>query len=111
MLLMQDVIKNGASRVFPSDLETVLREHAAVSDVAVIGVPGGDQGSVPRAFVVLSPHLTSQGTASDVIEQQLVGYVYQKTGKDLAGGVQFVESVPRAPVGKVLRRELEKMAK
>ncbi|KAH0434847.1 AMP-binding enzyme [Colletotrichum camelliae] len=108
---MQDVIKNGASRVFPSELETVLREHAAVSDVAVIGMPGGDQGSVPRAFVVLSPYLTSQGTASDVIEQQLVGYVHQKTGKDLAGGVQFVESIPRAPVGKILRRELEKMAK
>ncbi|KAJ0277959.1 hypothetical protein Brms1b_011422 [Colletotrichum noveboracense] len=107
---MQDGIKNGASRVFPSELETVLREHAAVSDVAVIGVPRGDKGSVPRAFVVLSPQATSQGLITDIIEKQLVGFVQQKTGKDLAGGVQFVEAIPRAPVGKILRRELEKMA-
>lgn len=97
--------------MFPSELETVLREHAAVSDVAVIGVPRDGQGSVPRAFVVLSPKATSQGATTDVIEQQLIEFVLQKTGKDLAGGVQFVEAIPRAPVGKILRRELEKMAK
>ncbi|KAI8185951.1 putative acyl-coenzyme A synthetase [Colletotrichum sp. SAR 10_65] len=108
---MQDVINNGASRVFPSELETVLRQHAAVSDVAVIGVPRGDQGSVPRAFVVLSPQATSQGATTDIIEQQLIEFVHQKSGKGLAGGVQFVKAIPRAPVGKILRRELEKMAK
>lgn len=97
--------------MFPSELETVLREHAAVSDVAVIGVPRGDQGSVPRAFVVLSPQATSQGATTDIIEQQLIEFVHQKTGKGLAGGVQFVKAIPRAPVGKILRRELEKMAK
>src|SRR3546814_3773927 len=51
----KDMIIPGGFNIYPSDLECVLREHPAVYDVAVFGVPSDDWGETPFAFVVLEP--------------------------------------------------------
>lgn len=74
-------------------------------DVAVTGLPDERSGEVPRAYVVLSP--TSEATEEDISK-----YVEEKVAphKQLAGGVIFIEEIPKSATGKILRRILKEKA-
>ena len=76
----------------------VLLEHPAVDDVAVVGVPDPAAGEVPKAYVV-----TGQPVAADDMIKWVAARVapYKKLR-----AVEFVETVPRSPSGKILRRLL-----
>ena len=80
--------------------------HTFVADCAVIPVPHERAGEVPKAFVVKSREAAS---VSDLeITKALVKHVEEAKSKHkwLRGGVGFIESVPRSPSGKILRRKL-----
>lgn len=84
----------------PSELEDLLRGCVGVEDVAVIGIPHTEFGEVPLAYIVpSSPTLTPDGVNS-YLQSLVANY------KQLRGGIEFVESIPKAPSGKLLRREL-----
>ena len=89
-------------QVSPSELEDVIRQHPAVLDVGVIGIPDDYAGELPRAYVVNKP-----GTS--LTEEELKNFVHPKVAahKQLKGGVQFVNALPQSNTGKVLRRELK----
>src|SRR3546814_775911 len=96
----KDMIISGGFNIYPSDLEGVLREHPAIYDVAVVGVPSDDWGETPVAFVVLAP-----GKA--VSAADLLGWANGKLGKmQRLRAVEFREVLPRSAIGKVLKREL-----
>lgn len=67
----------------------------------MIGIPHPTQGEVPRAYVVPK-------TKDKLNAGQLQEYVASKVAKykQLAGGIQIVDSIPRNPTGKILRRQL-----
>ncbi|PYH96924.1 luciferase [Aspergillus ellipticus CBS 707.79] len=108
---VKELIKYNGFQVAPAELEAIALGHPAVKDVAVTGVASGQAGTeLPRAWVVLTPGVSKKGdetkVAADIekfVAERVIGY------KKLRGGVKFVDSIPRNPSGKILRRELKKV--
>lgn len=90
----KDMIVTGGFNVYPREVEDVLSEHPAVSQVAVIGVPHPKWGEEVTALVVLR-----EGQA--VADQELMSLVAQRKGSFQAPKVvKFIDSIPQTPVGK-----------
>jgi long-chain acyl-CoA synthetase len=96
----KEMIKVSGFQVAPAELEAVLHGHPAVLDCAVFGVADEKAGEVPVAAVQLDP--SQPVTASQL--QQLVADSLS-TYKQLRH-VVIVDTIPRLPSGKVLRRSL-----
>lgn len=99
---LKELIKVKGFQVAPAELEEILRDHPSVADAAVIGVPEPIQGEAPRAFIV-----KKQG--AEVTEKELQDFVAGKVAayKQIKGGVQFIDAIPKNTTGKILRRELK----
>lgn len=99
---LKELIKVKGFQVPPAELEELLRSHPDVSDAAVIGVDNVDHGEVPRAFIV-------KKAGANLTEKQVKAFVAGKVAvyKQLRGGVQFMDVIPKNPSGKILRRELK----
>ena len=96
----KDMVISGGFNIYPSDLEAVLREHDAVADVAVVGVPSAQWGETPVAFVV------RRGEAR-AGEDELREWLNARVGKtQRLAQLQFIDELPRSAIGKVLKREL-----
>ena len=95
----KEIIKFKGFVIAPAELEGVLMEHPGVADCAVVGKPSPVAGEVPKAFVAL------KGGAR-VTEDELIKFVEDKVAlfKKIRE-VEFVESIPKSPAGKVLRGE------
>ena len=96
----KELIKYKGFQVPPAELEGILLEHPAVADAAVIGKPDRESGEIPKAFVA------TRGDAR-VDAQELIDFVAGKvaTFKQVRD-VEFVDSIPKNPSGKILRRVL-----
>jgi acyl-CoA synthetase (AMP-forming)/AMP-acid ligase II len=96
---VKELIKYHGYQVPPAELEAVLLTDDRIADAAVIGVQA-DGNEVPKAFVVPMPGVKL--TAEDVM-QYVADRVapYKKVRQ-----VEFIDAVPKAASGKILRREL-----
>ncbi|CAD2217583.1 4-coumarate--CoA ligase [Angomonas deanei] len=103
---LKELIKYKGFQVSPAQLEGVILQHPWVHDCIVIGVNDPREASfeVPRALVVLKPDLPTKSAvrASDEIYRFVMSR--SPPQKRLHGGVRIVESIPRNPAGKLLRR-------
>jgi acyl-CoA synthetase (AMP-forming)/AMP-acid ligase II len=96
----KDLIISGGFNIYPSDLEAVLREHAAVADVAVVGVPSTQWGETPVAFVV---RRAGDPTEAEALKQ----WLNQRVGKtQRLADLRLIDELPRSAIGKVLKRDL-----
>jgi acyl-CoA synthetase (AMP-forming)/AMP-acid ligase II len=95
---VKELIKYKGMQVAPAELEAVLVSHPAIADAAVIRLPDEEAGEVPKAFVVTSAALS----ARDVMDYVAARVAPHKKVR----AVEFVDEIPRAPSGKVLRRVL-----
>ena len=108
----KDLIISGGFNVFPSDLEDVLREHPAVLEVAVVGVPSSRWGETPVAFVV--PLAANAGARAQVpaaaqaqLGSDLLAWANARLGKtQRLHSLELLAELPRSAIGKVLKREL-----
>lgn len=81
-------------QVPPAELENVLKEHPAVLDAAVVGVPDDFTGERPRAFVVLKPGVTATDKEiMEFIDKRVAPYKKIKE-------VSFLDSIPKMHLGK-----------
>ena len=100
---LRDVIITGGEKVFPGEVETVLAGHAAVADVAIIGIPDDRWGETVHAVVVprTGPYTGDQFTA------ELIGYARERLATfKCPTGVTLVPSLPRNATGKLMRASL-----
>jgi long-chain acyl-CoA synthetase len=96
----KDMIISGGFNVYPSDLETELRSHPEVADAAVVGAHSEEWGETPVAFVVRRPEARTDADA-------LLAWVNARLGKmQRLSALTFIDTLPRSPIGKVLKREL-----
>ncbi len=96
----KDMIISGGFNIYPSDLEAVLREHPAVLEAAVVGVPSEAWGETPLAFVV---RRASHAAEPD----ELMAWVNARVGKtQRLSSVHLIDDLPRSAIGKILKREL-----
>ncbi len=102
----KEMIKYKGFPVAPAEVEAVLMEHPAVRDCGVVARPNPEAGEIPCAFVVLR-----EGQNSDeAMKRSLCGFVADRlTHYKQPREILFVDSVPRTPSGKILRRELRKV--
>jgi acetyl-CoA synthetase len=95
-----DVIIMAGYRIGPFEIESVLLEHAAVAEAAVVGVPDEIRGEVVVAFVVVSADaVASDALAADLqrhVKERYAAHAYPRT-------VTFVNALPKTPSGKVQR--------
>ncbi|HEY3851006.1 MAG TPA: AMP-binding protein [Steroidobacteraceae bacterium] len=96
----RDMIISGGFNVFSTEVESALLAHPAILDCAVIGVPDEKWGEAVRGIVELKD-------GASATPQELIAHC-----KGLLGGVKSPKSIeiwdtlPRSPVGKVLKRTI-----
>ncbi len=96
----KDMFISGGENVYPAEVENVIYQHPAVSEVAVIGVPHPQWQEVGRALVVVRAGQT-------LSEEEVIEFCQGRLAKfKIPKSVVFVETLPRTAAGKVLKREL-----
>ena len=97
---IKDMIITGAENVYPAEVESAIYGHPDVADVAVIGVPDARWGEAVKAIVVPRPGASPD--PADIIahaRRHIAGFKCPKS-------VDFIDTLPRNPSGKILRRQL-----
>jgi acyl-CoA synthetase (AMP-forming)/AMP-acid ligase II len=97
---MDDAIIVAGQNIYPAEVELALAEHPAVADAAVVGMPDPRWGQAVKAVVVLRNG--QQATARDL----MVFLRCRIADFKIPTQYDFVDSLPRNPTGKVLRRML-----
>jgi 3-oxocholest-4-en-26-oate---CoA ligase len=96
-------INTGGEKVYPEEVEQVLRDHPAVLDAAVVGIPDARWGEMVTALVEVAPGCAIDDSLRDHARDHLAGYKVPK---------QFlaVETLPRTVAGKPDYRRLRALA-
>jgi len=100
---VKEMIKSSGFSVFPEDVESLLSDHPAIYQSAVIGMPVTGKGEQVKAFIVLKPEHKNKVTENDLIEwskKKMAAYKYPRE-------IEFLDQLPVTSSGKVLRRLLK----
>lgn len=96
----KELIKTGGENVYPAEVDAVFAAMPEVADAGCCGVPDRQWGEAVKAFVVLKPGMAL--TREEItlrFKGQIAGYKRPRY-------IEFVDQLPRDPIGKLLRREL-----
>ena len=99
-----DLIKSSGHLIGPFEIESILMEHPAVAEAAVIGKPDPVAGEIVKAFVSLK-----QGyEASEALRLDMTGFARKRLGAVVAPKeFAFLDSLPKTRSGKIMRRLLK----
>jgi 2-aminobenzoate-CoA ligase len=99
-----DMIISAGYNIAAPEVETVLHEHAAVAECAVIGVPDEERGQIVKAYVVLradhAPDAATVRLLQDYVKRAVAPYKYPRA-------IEFVSELPRTATGKLQRFRLK----
>ncbi|MBM7610268.1 crotonobetaine/carnitine-CoA ligase [Lysinibacillus composti] len=97
---VKDMIKRSGENVAAQEVESVLTQHLAVYECAVIGVPDDMRDEAIKAFVILNKDMS-------VTEEELIEFCKERLAKfKVPNSIEFVEDFPRTPVGKIQKHIL-----
>ena len=95
-----DVIKSAGYRIGPFEIESVILEHPAVAEAAVVGKADALRGQIVKAFVVLRPG----AQASPSLTEEIVDLVKQRVGRhQYPREIEIVPELPKTETGKIQR--------
>jgi long-chain acyl-CoA synthetase len=100
----KEMLKVKGMSVFPSEIEAVLGQHAAVTGSAVIGRADETRGEVPVAFVTVLPERKGEMTA-----EALEAFCRERLAVYKIPEIRIVDSLPMTATGKVKKEELTKL--
>ncbi|KAL5983613.1 4-coumarate--CoA ligase-like 5 [Asimina triloba] len=101
---LKELIKYKGYQVAPAELESLLIAHDEIMDAAVIPFPDKEAGQLPMAFVV-------RKTGSNLSDSMVMSYVQKQVAPyKRIRRVEFVDVIPKNPSGKILRKDLVKLA-
>lgn len=99
----KQLIKYKGYSVFPKEVEELVGGHDAVSEVAVAGLPDQETGEIIKAWVVLRSERKGSLTEGELLAWCKENMTHYKVPRH----IEFIDEVPKSPIGKVLRRELQ----
>jgi acyl-CoA synthetase (AMP-forming)/AMP-acid ligase II len=96
----KDLIISGGFNIYPVDIEAVLKQHPAVQECTVIGVPSEQWGETPVGFYV-------PNSGVDASADEIMAWTKNQLGKtQRLSALHPIDELPRSTIGKVLKREL-----
>ncbi|WP_066806677.1 class I adenylate-forming enzyme family protein [Sphingomonas asaccharolytica] len=96
----KDLIISGGFNIYPVDIEAVLKQHPAVQECTVIGVPSEQWGETPVGFYV-------PNSGIDASADEIMAWTNNQLGKtQRLSALHPIDELPRSAIGKVLKREL-----
>ncbi|GLJ23856.1 hypothetical protein SUGI_0453320 [Cryptomeria japonica] len=101
---LKELIKYKGYQVAPAELEALLLSHPEIVDAAVIPLPDKEAGQIPMAYIVRKP-------GSRLSEASVIEFVAKKVAPyKKVRRVDFVKEIPKNAAGKLLRKDLIKLA-
>ncbi|KAL7934549.1 hypothetical protein V8C35DRAFT_326937 [Trichoderma chlorosporum] len=108
---VKELIKVRGLQISPTEIEALLFRHPSIADACVVPIPDDSAGELPLAFIVRSP----AGKTEDerILRQKIHTFVNSELSeyKRLAGGIEFLEALPKSASGKTKRGEMKERAK
>ena len=95
----KDMILVSGFNVYPNEIESVVAMHPGVLECAAVGVPDDKSGETVKVVIVKKDPSLSKESVIEHCKRELAGYKIPKY-------VEFRDSLPKTPIGKILRREL-----
>lgn len=103
----KDMILASGFNVYPREVEEILFHHPSIAEAAVTGVPDPYRGETVVAFIVLKPGIPT----NDETRQAIIAFCkLELTAYKVPKRIEFLDTLPKSIVGKVLRRELRKLS-
>ena len=100
----KDMIISGGENIYSTQVEAAIHQHPGVLESAVFGIPDDQWGESVKAVVVMKPgEVATEREIIDTAARHLASYQKPKS-------VDFVDSLPKAPTGKILKRVLRDQA-
>jgi len=97
---LKDMICYAGENIYPAEIENLLYEHPAIAEVGVIGVPDEDFGESVKAIIVLKAGMQAKAL-------EIINFVRGKLADfKLPRSVEFAQSLPRTPSGKIQKGKL-----
>ncbi|XP_039248545.2 uncharacterized protein LOC120326340 [Styela clava] len=101
---LKELIKYKGFQVVPAEIESVLHGHPLITDAAVAGIPDEECGELARGFIMRKDQSLTEKEIHEFMKDKLAKY------KQLHGGIEFCDSIPKSPTGKIMRRTLRQKA-
>ncbi len=98
----KDMIVSGGTNIYPAEIEGIILQLEGIADVGVIGVPDKKWGELVKAVIVLKK-------GCSVSEEEVISFCKERlAGFKVPKSVDYIESIPRSLIGKMLKKDLRK---
>ncbi len=106
---LKNIINSSGYKIWPVEVENLIRQVSSVEDVIVIGREDSFRGEIPIAYVKLKKN---ESLIKDTVKDEILGICRQRLSSfKIPREIHFIDSIPLSPSGKINRRDVVKLLK